>query len=255
MIITCPHCRTRYQVAVDAIGSAGRKVECAACHQGWFASSEEDDAFAEPVFVDPVLEDSLDEAMEAEAAAVAPYQPPPQAPATEPARMSEAEMRRRQREFLRRRRRIGRLQPGARLRRLVRVAVYGVLAMLLVTAVLGREAIVRVAPDLAGLYAGAGLAVNVVGLEFSRLDSMLSRRDGRPLLIVRGEVRGLASRAAPFPPILVSLVDEDGHVLYRWSVTPPAASLAGGELAAFETQMVNPPPRAARVRVGFGGGS
>jgi predicted Zn finger-like uncharacterized protein len=249
MIITCPHCRTRYQVAVEAIGSAGRKVECASCHQGWFATAEEDDTF-----VDPVFEDTLDEAMEAEAVGGGgpAYQPAPQPEAAEPVRVSEAEMRRRQHEFLRRRRQIGRLQPGARLRRLVRVAVYGVLAVSLATAVLARESIVRTVPDLAGLYAGMGLAVNVVGLEFSRLDGMLSRRDGRPMLLVRGEVRGVANRVVPFPPILVSLVDAEGHVLYRWSVTPPASSLGGGERVQFETQMVNPPPRAARVRVGFG---
>ena len=35
MIITCPHCQTKYQVTFDAIGSAGRKVQCAHCHRDW----------------------------------------------------------------------------------------------------------------------------------------------------------------------------------------------------------------------------
>jgi len=35
MIITCPHCQTKYQVAYEAIGSAGRKVQCAQCRQAW----------------------------------------------------------------------------------------------------------------------------------------------------------------------------------------------------------------------------
>ena len=37
MIITCPNCQTKYQVAEQAIGSAGRKVMCANCHQSWKA--------------------------------------------------------------------------------------------------------------------------------------------------------------------------------------------------------------------------
>ena len=35
MIITCPHCQTKYQVTYEAIGSVGRKVQCAHCHKAW----------------------------------------------------------------------------------------------------------------------------------------------------------------------------------------------------------------------------
>jgi predicted Zn finger-like uncharacterized protein len=252
MIITCPHCDTRYQVAHEAIGSAGRKVECASCHEAWFARAEEDDTF-----LDPVFEDALDEQIEAEARAAEPpprepEEQPPAEPPTDPHRISDEEMRRRQREFLRRRRHIGRLQPGARLRRLVRLGVLVTLVAGLTGAVLGREAIVRTIPDLAGLYDRLGLTVNVVGLEFTRVNGMLSRREGRPVLIVRGEVRGVSNQAVPFPPMLVSLVDEHGDALYRWSIAPPVASLAGGERVPFESQMVNPPPSAAGISVGFG---
>ena len=37
MIITCPNCQTKYQVADQAIGATGRKVMCANCHQAWKA--------------------------------------------------------------------------------------------------------------------------------------------------------------------------------------------------------------------------
>ncbi|MBU1174772.1 MAG: zinc-ribbon domain-containing protein [Alphaproteobacteria bacterium] len=37
MIITCPNCQTRYQVADQAIGATGRKVMCANCHRAWKA--------------------------------------------------------------------------------------------------------------------------------------------------------------------------------------------------------------------------
>jgi predicted Zn finger-like uncharacterized protein len=40
MIISCPYCQTRYQVANDALGSAGRKVQCATCRQAWDAKPE-----------------------------------------------------------------------------------------------------------------------------------------------------------------------------------------------------------------------
>jgi len=37
MIITCPNCQTKYQLAEKAIGSAGRKVQCAHCRESWLA--------------------------------------------------------------------------------------------------------------------------------------------------------------------------------------------------------------------------
>lgn len=40
MIISCPYCQTRYQVANEALGSAGRKVQCATCRQAWDAKPE-----------------------------------------------------------------------------------------------------------------------------------------------------------------------------------------------------------------------
>jgi len=35
MIITCPHCQTKYQIAYRAIGATGRKVQCCYCQQAW----------------------------------------------------------------------------------------------------------------------------------------------------------------------------------------------------------------------------
>src|SRR4051794_31134080 len=40
MIITCPACQTRYQVADDALGSEGRRVRCASCGNVWSYSPE-----------------------------------------------------------------------------------------------------------------------------------------------------------------------------------------------------------------------
>ena len=73
MIITCPHCQTKYQVTYEAIGSAGRKVQCAHCQQAWQqAPLDEDEATPEQKEAFAVIEeDGLDEAMSAEEKAVA----------------------------------------------------------------------------------------------------------------------------------------------------------------------------------------
>jgi predicted Zn finger-like uncharacterized protein len=40
VIISCPHCSTRYQVAYGTIGTKGRTVQCAHCQKSWHAKAE-----------------------------------------------------------------------------------------------------------------------------------------------------------------------------------------------------------------------
>ena len=68
MIITCPHCQTKYQVTYEAIGSAGRKVQCAHCQQAWQQRplDKNDDTPAHKQAFEAMAEDGLDEALTAE---------------------------------------------------------------------------------------------------------------------------------------------------------------------------------------------
>ncbi len=48
MVVTCPNCRSRYAVDPQAIGAAGRTVECARCHHRWFQQVEDIPPTPEP---------------------------------------------------------------------------------------------------------------------------------------------------------------------------------------------------------------
>jgi predicted Zn finger-like uncharacterized protein len=52
MILTCPKCATRFFAADDAIGRAGRRVECDACHEVWFSGGDESERVEVPVVQD-----------------------------------------------------------------------------------------------------------------------------------------------------------------------------------------------------------
>jgi predicted Zn finger-like uncharacterized protein len=46
MIIVCPNCSTRYEVAAQAIGDHGRSVQCANCTRSWHAKPVKEDDFS-----------------------------------------------------------------------------------------------------------------------------------------------------------------------------------------------------------------
>lgn len=265
MIITCPHCQTKYQVTFEAIGSAGRKVQCAHCRRAWDqgpivpeaepadASPEDDRLF------DAIAEDALDEAMMAEAAAAAPAPAPARAVASAaepPARPPDAaEIRKRQLAFSRRQSAVVSRLPLARLRRSARLAGLAVLAVVVAGAYFGREQIVERYPDLAGAFEAVGLGVNVVGLDFSGLETLRTLSGGKDVLMVSAQIMGMAATPRPVPPVVVSLLNAGGQSVYEWSVEPQVHDLMAGERATFDTTLAMPPNDAVAVRLSFAGGS
>jgi predicted Zn finger-like uncharacterized protein len=252
MIISCPHCQTRYQVTFEAIGAAGRKVQCANCRKDWRAVV---DAPPEPAPLDPIEEDGLDEALMAEAKSVSGVGAP--AYVSRPDELTPAQdtakLRRMRREFDRRRRVLGRDLPFARVRRISRWVIWLVVGAVLTGAVVGRETVVAQFPDFARLYSSIGLGVNVLGLDLSEIRTYRATRDGRTFLSVEARIDTVARRTVAVPPVVVTLLDETGITLYQWSVTPDTSSLAPGESTRIVTQLSTPPGAAHRVRLGFAG--
>lgn len=263
MIITCPHCQTKYQVTYEAIGSAGRKVQCAHCHRAWNQDATapepakpakgQDTEQADRIF-DALAEDALDEAMAAEESAAAASSGKAMPAATGPrSGIDAAELQKQQTAFLRRQNAMISSLPLARLRRAARIAGVVMLAGLVGGAWFGREQIVERYPDLAGLYEAVGLGVNVVGLDFSDLATLKSLSGGNDVLTVSAQIVGRSSRPVPVPPVVISLLDTSGHAVYEWSVMPRVRDLMAGERATFDTRLSLPPSEAVRVRLSFAG--
>lgn len=291
MIISCPYCQTRYQVANDAIGSVGRKVQCASCQKAWQAmpeppkpklsvvppSSPEDDQL-----FDDFAEEGLDEAFASEekslaakleAAAETLRQQAAaktideiksvlsdEAPAPEPAPavaarpVDQAMLRKRQRAFSQRQHSLARSLPLARIQRALRLGGAAALVLIMGFGIAMRTDIVRVWPDLAGVYAALGIGVNVVGLEFRDMHTMRILRDGKEVMVVTATLFSVTDRAVSVPPVIVTLLDERERPLYEWSAAAPAPDLGPGEIVAFETQLAAPPANTARVRLSFAHG-
>ena len=208
VVIECPHCGTRYQLPEGTVSAQGRKVACAHCGETWtarpLALPAPTAAEAEDVLFDEEAEADLDAAFaEAEAIATAAdpqradrertlaeirgaVTPPIDGQAVSPA--ADKGFRKLQRDFRRRQAVLNRRLPFAKLRRGVRLAAVAALLLLIATGIVFRAEIVRQVPDLAGMYEALGLGVNVVGLEF---------REVTTLVTVRGDSRVFTPPCAP----------------------------------------------------------
>lgn len=258
MIITCPHCDTRYQVAYEAIGSAGRKVQCAHCNRSWEERAMPAPVDEEDRLFDPAAETALDQTMAEEerrvvgevASHVTAFEQEQKAAA----KIDPALMRKRQRAFNRRKNTMFAQLPLSRVRRTARVVGAVVLVGMLAGGYVGRTLIVAQVPAMAGVYESLGLGVNVVGLDFTNVQTLETLQNGREVLIVSAEVVGLNPDPVAVPPVVVTLLDKSGEGIYEWSVTPSVHDLMAGERVAIETRLNMPPGEAQSVRLSFTGG-
>ncbi len=140
--------------------------------------------------------------------------------------------------------------PRRPLRERMGLPALGLVVLLVGGALLARQAIVSAVPDLAGLYALLGLDVNLRGLEFRNMTAIRDIENGRPVLIVKGEIANLSASDAPVPPIRLALRSGTQEI-YAWSVDSPRRSLAAGETAQFSTRLPTPPPGAGDIEVRF----
>lgn len=218
MIVVCPTCSSAWELPPER-AATGARVRCAACREAWYAPPA-------PAGTEPAPDDAVIDAQATSARAAAeplfepPRRPRPAAATTGPRR------------------------PGWR-----RIAA-GLLAAVAATAfVAQRERVVAAAPATARLFAAIGLPVNLAGLEFRNLRSMIAEEGGQRVLAVAGEVTNVTRRTVTPPPLAVSLRGEDGRSIYVWTAEPPTAKLGPGESAAFRTRLAAPPERARDVLV------
>lgn len=265
MIITCPHCQTKYQVTYEAIGSAGRKVQCAHCQRAWKQRPLDPDAPSpeQKQAFEAIEEDGLDDALLAEERNAAQEAASKAAERAEEQALVDAEaagkaeaalLRKRQTDFSRRQTAMVADLPLARLRRSMRVVGVLLLVGLAGLGYFGREQVVERYPDMAGVYEALGLGVNVVGLDFSDVSTLRALRDGKEVLVVSAQIVGLKAEPVSVPAVVVTLIDSKGEGIYEWSVTPSVRDLMAGERSTFDTQLTMPPGEASHVRLTFAGG-
>jgi predicted Zn finger-like uncharacterized protein len=267
MLLTCPSCETSFRVKPDALRPAGRTVRCARCHTSWFAAPEgveREPAMAEapaleaaspslpaipandPVS-DPVQNPVSWREPTAEGEPAPPLVPddfrPMMAALSEGAAETESKPARRTLP--------PRPAPRKASRKGLGVAAFAAAAALIVAGIAARATVVRVIPDLAGLYAAVGLPVNLRGLEFRDVHTSSETQDGIAVLVIEGEVANVAKHAVEVPRVRLAVLGTGGQELYSWTALLPRSTLSEDEIVSFRSRLASPPPEGREVLVRF----
>ncbi|HEX4299018.1 MAG TPA: MJ0042-type zinc finger domain-containing protein [Devosia sp.] len=276
VVIACPNCGTRYQVPYGTLGAAGREVQCAQCSKPWHAIADAPEAAPLPAVVpspedamfSPAEEAVLDAAFESAESSTVPAPGPrplrdPEhertlaairaaiAPKKDAGPVDPAQFDKSRKDFARRQDRLNQRLPLARMRRTARLAALVALVAVVALGFSLRVDLVTWFPSLAGVYAAIGLPVNIVGLDFEDSKTLMTYRGGKSVMQITARIRSIAASPVAVPPVLVTLLDPKGGVVYEWTVAPQASELDPGEILDFSTELSSPPDGAASVRLSF----
>ena len=238
MLIECPNCARSYHISKASVVENGRKMRGASCREIWHVPAAKTPGADDPHRLGPMAPDEIIAGMEINAVATseraAPqnyeelYGEPIAAPHPAPPRQTWKAPR----------------PPMG----LVLAVVMLAMGMGLVAR---REAVVRIFPASARVYAAIGLPVNLRGLELRRITSTLVGEGPQRVLAIEGEITNISRSAASVPELKLALKAADGREIYGWTANAPKSKLDAGETMQFRARLASPPDKARDLTVKF----
>jgi predicted Zn finger-like uncharacterized protein len=235
VILSCPACRTRYVVPDTAVGVSGRQVRCAACRHSWFQDPPAYDLVERAETVAPPLPPIPVQP---------PAPPPPPQPVEEAAEQGQENLSGgydayAYEEPFRPRRNPAKMWTG--------IAVGIGLAL----AAVGGAVWWFGPPRVASLFGIEAAQFDTPLLIMPRAMEPRVQANGNVLLPVSGRIVNPSDTAQPLFDILAEIRDQQGRVVYSWTIPRPAQTLPARGSASFESATVNPPKNAAKLKFTF----
>ena len=282
MILTCPNCGTQYAVKDGAIPAHGRKVRCAACGESWHQGPDETEGSGIGQPAEQAGTEAADEDVEASASPYETIAEPAddadedeslvEAAMIEPRAGPEAEERAFQESIVEQ----GEIPPPGssdwrepavpdppsddfsrfededveeprRGRLLPLLLVFLTVAVL--TTLFWFLAPAEWKSRLGLASPSSPLKLVTPQMQRQPLES------GNELLTVTGGVVNPTGTNQDVPPLTATLRTKAGEVVYRWTIAPPARTLAPGGQAPFNSSEVNVPPGGEELVITLGGKS
>jgi predicted Zn finger-like uncharacterized protein len=220
MLLTCPNCSVKYNVADGAIPRNGRTVRCAACQHTWTQK---------PIIA---VEGELNLAgLEQKTKSNNGLRPRPKA---EPASVAEPHARMRKRVH-------DKIELGNRLAAGVPWGIAAAVCLAVgLTAISRRTDIVRAWPKSASVFAAIGQPANLYGINIERVQARSGIDVKGPRVIVAGVLTSVSLKPEPVAYLKISLVDKKGVEKTSWMVDPGIEVLKPGASHRFESARNNP---------------
>ncbi len=245
MIISCPSCATRYDLAPQQIADDGSVIRCASCGHSWLEASaiEVIDISPKPRLAldgpSPSLDDQLPvlvEDLEDDSDPVdVDYETRRIAAAAARAQKESAERRR-----------------NRRAKTAGWCALAGAISASLTALYLFPAHVVRHAPGAALAYQKLGIPVSLAEFEIRNVDQQHLLSDGTRVFALRGEVANVSGKPLKVPALRFIIKDERRREVYAWTLAGVAGkALEPSQVTTFVTRIAEPPETADEVEIRF----
>lgn len=231
MLLVCPECDAKYQIADGAIPEKGRNVRCAACGHYWFQKRDgiSKDSLS---FSSEKLETNFGKAKEPIKTKALPKLP-------------HEIMREKSHNKI-----IFTQIAGIAAGYLIAIgigagAIFGFLA--------NKESISEKWPKSASLYRFLGSPINQYGLEIKNIQVRAGVDSQGSRLVIAGVVRSIDDKTRNVPYLRVNLSDKKGKIVASWLIDPKVTMLEAHKSTSFESIRRNPPSGDLVARVFFEG--
>jgi hypothetical protein len=115
----------------------------------------------------------------------------------------------------------------------------------------GRQAAVAALPDLAGLYAAMGLAVNLEGFSIENVTADRTPTFSGAKLQVHAIIRNVSGKDSPIPPLAATLYSDAMVPAGTFGFDPPAQMLKAGKSQKLVIEIDAGPRQAREVMLRF----
>lgn len=237
MILKCPSCDAKYQIADGAIGASGRNVRCAACGHYWFQKPDgvEEISILEKENSIKVKKESPNSDAKRKIGFAFKN-------SGESAKAPHQKMR-------------ARAHNKIKMSQITAIAAgwfsaFFILFSLGLLMVQNRTMIAKKWPNSASFFAFLGAPVNLYGLEIKNVSLSMGQDTQGPRLLVKASIANISPNAKTVPYLRVTLLDGNKKVI-SWLVDPKVTVLEKGAKAEFEGIKRNPPGGNLRAEISF----
>lgn len=236
MILNCPSCDAKYQIAEGAIGANGRNVRCAACGHYWFQKPDgiEEISILESENAIKVKKENPGIKLRGKIGFTGQKKKENKAPHQQLRARAHNKIKASQ---------IIAIVAGW-------FSAFFILFAIGFVMVKNRMAIAHKWPKSASFFAALGAPVNLYGLEIKNVSLSMGQDTQGSRLLIKASIINISNSAKTIPYLRVNLLDGNKKVL-SWLIDPKVTVLEKGAKAEFEGIRRNPPGGNLRAEISF----